>query len=67
MRPRLSRHGTKDEVGSDYYLSQEKKLPGPGYYEPMGVVGANMPSSPFKSQRMNIFSKADDRFKMPKQ
>jgi len=49
MRPRLSRHGTKDEVGSEYYLGQEKRLPGPGYYESMGVTGEIMPSSPFKS------------------
>ena len=67
MRPKLVRHGTKDENYSEYYLNQEKKLPGPGYYEQMKVVGSDMPNSTFRSQRQNVFGKADDRFKMPKQ
>ena len=65
MRPRLVRHGTKDENYSEYHLEQERKRPGPGYYEAMNVVGSRMPNSTFRSYRQNTFSKAEDRFKMP--
>ena len=67
MRPKLHRQGQREENYSEYYLSQQKKLPGPGFYQQMDVLGAVVPNSSIRSQRMNVFSKAEDRFKDPKQ
>jgi len=62
---KLDRQGMREEQFSDYYLQQQKKLPGPGYYSSVNTVGLRIGDSTMTNSRWAEIPKAKDRFKAP--
>lgn len=40
----------------------QKRLPGPGFYKTVEYIGNVIPDSSVKTERQNVFKRADDRF-----
>ena len=49
MRGRLTRYGMRSDDYSDFYRTQQKSLPGPGYYKEMEVTGTKVIESSIRT------------------
>lgn len=65
IRPRLNRYGARADDYSDFYRTQQSKLPGPGFYKSFDVTGGVIPDASIKTCRQTKFSKASDRWTAP--
>jgi len=62
MSSKLDRSGLKVDDRHKYYLKLQEKLPGPGHYNHVALVGTVPVISKYTMSKVNKFSKSNDRF-----
>jgi len=45
IRQKMKRYGLKYDGRDEFYYNMQKKLPGPGYYNPLETVGKSLINS----------------------
>lgn len=65
MVPRRHRYGKRSDDYSGFYRTQQKNLPGPGFYQSFEVTGGVIPDSTMRTERQSTISKAKDRWTVP--
>lgn len=53
MRARLDRYGTRTDNYSNFYRTQQSKLPGPGFYKSFDVTGGVIPDASIRTCRQS--------------
>lgn len=64
MSPRRDRSGLRSDLRHNYYLKEQSKLPGPGSYSNIDLVGTNIANSTLQNSRKSTIP-TQGRFMAP--